>query len=109
MTIALLLIAWHGDLYSQTPQTATPAVKKWLEGLDARKDGLDSLMAKLKAFANGPNGGTPGAVPRSIGCPVALESALVAALTDAHIIDAGTKSSILSFTARGRRIPGRVI
>ena len=86
---ALLLIACHGELRSQPTQPPTPAVRKWIQGLDARKEGFERLRARLKSFANGLNGNIPGAVPRSIGCPVALESALVVALTDAHVTEGG--------------------
>jgi hypothetical protein len=87
--VTLLLIACPGHLCSQSPPPDTTAVRKWIEGLDIRRDAFERLSSRLKSFANGPNGSTPGAVPASIGCPVALESALVVALTDAHVTDSG--------------------
>ncbi len=89
VSIALLFSAFPSGLISQSPPSATPAVMKWLQGLDARKDGLDRMRGKLKALANGPDGNAPGAVPRSIACPLALESALVVALTDGHLTKGG--------------------
>jgi hypothetical protein len=87
--LAIFIIAYSSSVHSQPTPALTPAVKKWIDGLDARKNGLDRLRAQLKAFADGPNGNSPGAVPLSIGCPIALESALVVALTDAHIVNGG--------------------
>jgi hypothetical protein len=83
--LAIFIVACSSNVRSQPFPAATPAVKKWIIGLDARKNGFDRLRAQLKVFANSPNGNTPGAVPLSIGCPIALESALVDALMDAHV------------------------
>lgn len=84
--LAILIVC--GTIYAQAPLTLTPAVHKWIQGLNARKDGFERLQAKLKNETKGPRGNTPGAVPPSIGCPVALESALAVALTDAHFTGA---------------------
>lgn len=89
--IALLLVALPINLSSQSPPAATPAVTKWLAGLDSRKEGLERLRAKLKHLAEGPNGNMPGGVPRAIGCPLALESALVVALTHGHLTKSDTE------------------
>jgi hypothetical protein len=101
VSITLLLIACPATLIPQSPPSATPAVMRWLQGLDARKEGLDRMRRKLKALANGPNGNTPGAVPRAIACPVALESALVTALTEGHLTKGGQEEFHL--IVRGQR------
>jgi hypothetical protein len=49
VSIALLFSAFPSGLISQSPPSATPAVMKWLQGLDAHKDGLDRMRGKLKA------------------------------------------------------------
>jgi hypothetical protein len=93
---ALLLIGSSG-LDSQAPPPSTPAIRMWIQGLAAHKESYDRLMAKLKSSAAGPLGDTPGAVPRSIGCPVALESALAVALTDAHFTNDSNEDFHLVF------------
>jgi len=106
-SVALLLIACAGSLISQSSPSATPAVIKWLQGLDARKEGFDRMRGKLKALANGPNGNTRGEAPRAISCSVTLGSALVVALTHGHIIKDGKlvllKSSSVLLNETGLR------
>lgn len=87
--VALLLMLSPGPALSQHSPQATPAVKRWIDGLNSRKEGRDQLRAKLKLFANGPDGNSPGVVPPALGCPLALEAALVDALAEAHVTENG--------------------
>ena len=84
MYVVFAIFIACGALYAQAPLTLTPAVHKWIVGLNARKDSFERLQAKLKIEAKGPGGNIPGAVPPSVRCPVALDAALTVALTDGH-------------------------
>lgn len=83
----ILVLAWLSVSNAQPQPDSTPAARRWMQGLEARKDKLDRLMGKLKQGAEGSDSKTAGGVPRSLGCPVALESALMVALTDGHVVD----------------------
>jgi hypothetical protein len=71
------------QLLGQSKLQITPAVSKWMQGLEAHKQRLDDLVTKLKRGSEGP--AAEKSVPLSLGCPVALEAALAVALTDAHL------------------------
>jgi hypothetical protein len=82
ITLPLCLVG-SLQLSGQSKLQITPAVTKWLQGLETHKQRLDDVMARLKRQKDGPNSSK--LVPLSLGCPVALESALAVALTDAHL------------------------
>jgi|HubBroStandDraft_1064217.scaffolds.fasta_scaffold37191_3 hypothetical protein len=78
----VLILVVYAPLFAQAPPKPTPAVQRWLHGLEARKDVFARLEAKVKKMSVGPSGNA--AVSPSLFCPVALESALAVALTDGH-------------------------
>lgn len=108
IVLALLLTASCSiTVEAQKAQPTTQAAQKWIRGLDARKEKFERLISKLKKGAEGPGANVPGAVPRALACPSALEMALVSALTDAHFAN-GTKEDFhLIFNAPGKNAPGK--
>lgn len=84
---------------AQKAPPSTEAAKKWLHGLDLRRPNFERLLADLKSGALGPKANVPGGTPRSLACPVALEGALVSALTDAHFMNGSSEDFHLVFKA----------
>jgi hypothetical protein len=100
IVLALLLtLSCSISVGVQKAPPSTQAAQNWLRGLDARKEKLERLLAKVKKGAEGPGSTVPGAVPRALGCPTALEAALVSALTDAHFANGKNEDFHLIFNA----------
>lgn len=103
IVLALLLtVSCSITVEAQKAQPSTQAAKKWLRGLDARKEKFERMLSKLKKGAEGPGANVPGAVPRTLACPTALEAALVSALTDAHFANETNEDFHLVFNAPGK-------
>lgn len=69
----------------------------------ARLATVERLEGQVKKQADGPEGRNPGAVPRSIFCPLALESALIVAVKEAHTDGAnGSEEFHLVFNSSGK-------
>lgn len=102
LTAIVLTVTCFANVQAQKAPASTAAARKWIQGLDARKEKFDRLLAELKKNAEGPNANVPGAVPRSLACPAALEGALVAALTDGHFTNGTNEEFHLIFNAPGK-------
>jgi hypothetical protein len=79
-----LTIFTSSILHSETAPADTPAARRWLQALQARRDKFDRLIANVERLAV--SDGKQSKVPPALGCPIALESALVIALTETHFM-----------------------
>lgn len=97
-SIVPVAIAWLAILYAQAAPDSTPAAQKWRQGIEARKNRLLRLRAKLKEFAE--ESSSDASAPTPLKCSVALETALIVALTDGHVIDEKTEEFHVFIRAR---------
>ena len=86
---------------AQTAPATTPAARAWLQNLEARKERFDQITVTLKKITEAQ--GSSARISRSLFCPLAFESALTAALTSAHFVNAKNEDFHLIFNAPGKQ------